>query len=420
MKKIMALALTGLMLSATAWASTDVDVPAQLTDSLKDGWNILSGHHLIPEGLDAASISLLETVIRMGDPSVRFLTNDELHAQNQALAGIQWNAGLTIVTTDGLPQIESVEAGGAAAAAGIQAGERLEKIGDWSLSNGSGILAIQEALQAGDTDMLVLGISTEDGVSRTVDVQRNKGTAPAILSREDLPAGLGYLQLAGVFPGMADAVRAIIAKWNEEERFGIILDLRNASGTATEEIIKVASCWRPNGKFWYRVTDAAGVLQEEVPVSKEESKAAVCAEMPLMVLVDAETSGAAELLAAVLDGSVRGALLIGQTTAGNPLVRDAIELPGGNRHAWLAVRQIHTADKAVYNGQAGITPNVVIDEAEMNTEVVPFQEKSRFPGKTPSKEEQEDLALHKRTQNDAFLRRAVDILLSLKAIGYGN
>ena len=40
-------------------------------------------------------------------------------------------------------------------------------------------------------------------------------------------------------------------------------------------------------------------------------------------------------------------------------------------------------------------------------------------GKTMTDEEKEDKALRDRTRNDTYLRRATDVLLGLKALGYG-
>ena len=140
--------------------------------------------------------------------------------------------------------------------------------------------------------------------------------------------------------------------------------------------------------------------------------------MPLMVLVDEETTGAAELLAAVLAGSVQGAMIIGRETAGDPLIREPVSLPTGG-YALLAKRQIRTGDGTVYDGAGGVAPDVTITDAALDETVYEPEAPVLRKGKTLSDEEKEDKALRERTRNDTYLRRATDVLLGLKALGYG-
>ena len=57
-----------------------------------------------------------------------------------------------------------------------------------------------------------------------------------------------------------------------------------------------------------------------------------------VVLVDEDTTGAAELLAAVLGGGVKGAMIIGRPPAGDPMIREPDKLSTG-RYALLAQPQ---------------------------------------------------------------------------------
>ena len=181
-----------------------------------------------------------------------------------------------------------------------------------------------------------------------------------------------------------------------------------------EEIPAIASLFSPTGKSLYTLSDRGGkVLRAPKPTS------APCSSMPLMVLVDEGTTGAAELLAAVLGGSVNGAMLIGRETAGDPLIREPRQLPTG-QYALLAARQLKVADGQTYVGLKGVIPDVIISDAALNESLFEPDAPVLRKGKTMTDEEKEDKALRDRTRHDTYLRRATDILLGLKALGYGR
>jgi len=130
------------------------------------------------------------------------------------------------------------------------------------------------------------------------------------------------------------------------------------------------------------------------------------------VLVDAQTSGAAEALAAMLVGGGRGVMLIGAATRGDPAVRELVPLPDGGT-AYLATRRLVAADGSVYAGREGIQPAIRAGGQPS----APDYEPPKVPGQpAPSDEEKESLRLRQRVKDDPALRRAVDVLLGLRAL----
>ena len=207
---------------------------------------------------------------------------------------------------------------------------------------------------------------------------------------------------------------AALDKWQAAGMVGAILDLRGAGGMAAEEIPAVAARFEPAGATLYQVFDRQGRELESVAAGRER-----VAGVPLMVLVDEETTGAAERLAAVLAGGVKGVMVIGRETSGDPMIREPKKLSTG-RYALLATRELKTADGASYAGASGVAPDVAITDAALNETVYEPEAPVLRKGKTLSEEEKEDKALRDRTRNDTYLRRATDVLLGLKALGYAG
>jgi hypothetical protein len=99
------------------------------------------------------------------------------------------------------------------------------------------------------------------------------------------------------------------------------------------------------------------------------------------------------------------------------MIREPLELSSG-RYALLAIRQVRMADGASYEGAGGVLPDVPITDVALSEILYEPETPVLRHGKTLSDEEKEDKALRDRIRNDAYLRRATDVLLGLQALGY--
>ena len=393
--------------------SAPADFEQELCDAVAEGTRLLVENRLIPANADAKT-ALLEALIRASEPSAVFLSEEEIAARSQRLSDREWDTGLTLVAVaDGLPKVAAVRADSPAAAAGILPGELIEKIGSRDVLTGANLKMVRGLLADGADAALEIGVRGADAKSRTVAVARVRRAETSLADVEDLPAGMGYLRAAGVFIGAGAEIAAALDQWRTAGKLGAILDLRGADGTAEAEIPAVAAKFAPVGATLYEMDDRQGNQIAAVPAGPAPDKA-----LPLMVLVDEETSGAAERLAAVLAGGVQGAMIIGRETAGDPMIREPKPLSTG-RYALLATRQLRTADGATYSGAGGVAPDVAIGDAALDETVYEPEAPVLRKGKTMTDEEKEDKALRDRTRNDTYLRRATDVLLGLKALGYG-
>ena len=381
---------------------------------VEEGTRLLTENNLAPANGEAKA-ALLEALIRASEPSVVFLSEEELVGRSQQQTEREWDAGLTLVAVeDGLPKVAAVRTNSPAAAAGILPGELIEKVAGRDVLTGASLKWVRGMLADGAEAKLEIGVRAADAKSRVVSVERVRRMETSLTDVEDLPAGMGYMRAAGIFTGAGAEIAAMLEKWQAAGKFGAILDLRGADGTAEGEIPAVAARFAPEGEVLYTLNDRQG--KEIVSV---KAAAAPPESLPLMVLVDEETSGAAELLAAVLGGGVKGAMLIGRETAGDPMIREPRKLSTG-RYALLATRQLKTPDGAEYSGTGGVAPDVVITASALDETVYEPDAPVLRKGKTMSDEEKDDKALRDRTRNDTYLRRAADVLLGLKALGYDH
>jgi len=157
-------------------------------------------------------------------------------------------------------------------------------------------------------------------VSSTVTVPVE--TSPLLAKQAVYDDALGYLRLSQVTAGLAEAMRAALQSMQATNDLkGLVLDLRYANGSDYLEVAKVADLF----------TGKARVLLKIGETELRSSAKLDPFERPLAVLINRETTAAAETLAGVL-GELGIALLVGRGTAGQVLGEAAAPrpiLPGG-------------------------------------------------------------------------------------------
>ena len=356
----------------------------------------------------AASRAVVEALIKTANPSARIYTSDEVSLMKDVQQGFVYDVGLKISATNGLPVVTEVVKDSAAESAGIKVGEMIEKIGDQEILSGTSAQAVTRLLRSEKPGRVTVKIRDENGISRDVELERDRVKQQAIESAEDLPSGLCYLQLNGVFEGCGRDIVSTLRGWAESGRVGVIIDLRGADGMDLESAADIAGLFAESGAMLFAVRD---MDNQDIEVFK--AKAQTILGMPAMVLIDQNTVGAAEILAAVLSDSVRGAMLLGHVTGGDPVVRDWMSLSSGDS-LYTVARRIVMADGHSYDGREGVKPDVVLSE---NAPPVPdYEPESAPPGREITEEEKQDKKLRERVKNDPALRRAADVLLGLKAL----
>jgi hypothetical protein len=276
---------------------------------------------------------------------------------------------------------------------------------------------LEEAGVAVDTNAAAAAVF--EALARTADPQATLWTeppatadtgTPAIIT-EKLPDGLALVRIHRLDQDSARAAATALHGWADTGRFGFILDLRGAGGDDPKAAATLAGLAASPGSllFAFRTRDGNDRATFKAPEG-------VAVRNPMMVLIDGQTRGAAEVLAAALADAAKGALLIGQPTAGDPLVRELVPLPDG-RLLRAATRQLVTAGGEVYNGQRRVEPGLLVDASR----AAPLREEASLDAgeKPEGQTDADEVAFRERLEDDAALQRAVDVLAGLKALNLG-
>jgi carboxyl-terminal processing protease len=353
-----------------------------------------------------AQRAAIEAVLKTADPRGRVLTEKELAALQQEQQGVFFDAGLTVAYTTNGWRVANIASNTPAANTLLRPGDTLLALDGVALSSQK-LVSVFAPLRSSSAAAARLKIrSAADGKEAELDIKRAALPTPAMDSAEAWPFQLAYLRLNGVHEGCAAAVSAQLAKWAGEQRFGLVLDLRGANGTSLADAATLAGLWAENGQPLFKITDRKN---KELEAFKAKHLAAPL-DLTVIALVDGETRGAAEALAAALAGTLREGMLVGQPTAGDPRVREFQPLPSGLQ-LYVATRKLVTGDGRSYDGREGVVPDIRVGAGE---EVLDFEAERTKPDTLP--EEKQDRFLRGRARGDATLQRALDILRGIKAL----
>ena len=228
-----------------------------------------------------------------------------------------------------------------------------------------------------------------------VDVVREKPAAVKITSQKADNDTLA-LRLTSLDPGRADEVRG---RLNEAEKQGIhnvILDLRECGRGPVSEAISVARLFVPSRNAGY----AARANRSRQTFSAEPKQ--VVWKGRVSVLIDATTSGAAEVLASAIAANHRGDV-VGERTFGLASEQKLITLDDGSALILTTANYYNPSGKSIL--EEGVTPTEVVhgnseDEADV--------EMTAKPDATPNK----DLPQGPRplSPEDPIYRKALELV----------
>lgn len=349
---------------------------------------------------------LVDTFVRTLDAHGGLDTPDAAQRRQRRREGWVYGPGIQLAVTNGNVVVASIRSD-VPTDHPLQVGDKVLEV-DTHQAEKRGLFALTQVLRNTSPEPLTLVTRDDAGLTHTQQVARVAYQVPAIERAEVLPFQLGYLQINRLRADSGPAIVAQLQQWAEDGLYGVLLDLRGADGDDLDAVTAVASCFAEEGTFLYAYRD-----REDQDQLTARAAAALPQSFPVMVLVDETTAGAAEVLAAVLRDSVRGAMLFGRPTAGDYLVHETLTLADGLRIR-LATRQLVTGNGTVYTGSTGLAPSVQTAAFD------PRERESVRSGRTEVLEEEvEQQRLFYRIRGDTSLRRAVDVLLGLKALGIG-
>lgn len=272
------------------------------------------------------------------DPHSRYTTREEFDLRLRWDRGELAAPGLFLEDADRAVTILRVEPESPAAKAGVQAGDRVVRINDSSVA-GLDADAI-EARLLGDKGSKVR-LTFERG-SR-VDPDTFAVTLKRVILEHHVVGAprmadgtTGYVRLSEFTPLAPKELEDAVKKARGMGARQLILDLRGNPGGDIDAMIRIASAFLPAGAQVFHTQGRKKTGFESVVTHD----AGDFAKLPLVVLIDAGSASAAEMLAGSLQDHDR-ALIVGRRSFGKALMQSSLPLPNGDV-VWLTTARVAT------------------------------------------------------------------------------
>lgn len=300
--------------------------------------------HLVTTG---SLHGLLESL----DAQSSYLTAREYaeYKQKQA-ANVTGDAGLTLSKRFGYIIVVSVLPDSPGEKAGIHSGDIFESVAGFTTRDMSVGQAMNFLRGQPGTGVKVGVIRRGKADPDEVDVVREKlGTAKIVSAKID--PDILVLRLPSLDPGRADEIRSRLLDAEKQGIHKVILDVRECGRGPVSEAIAVAKLFVPSGTL----STLRGQTVSSQVFSADPGK--VVWKAPVSVLIDATTSGAAEVLASAMVANHRGDV-VGERTFGLASEQKLISLDDGAA-LFLTVANYYNGDgKSIL--EEGVVPSEVV------------------------------------------------------------
>jgi carboxyl-terminal processing protease len=270
--------------------------------------------------------SAIDGLIRdLGDPNSSFLPASDYEDLRIRTEGEYGGVGLEVVDRDGYVTVVSPIPGGPGGRMGIRAGDRFFEIegvrADTMITDQAVELLRGRPGSEVGVRMLRPGVPEPIEFTITREVIRLKAVPFAVM----LDDGVGYVPLLTVRETSADEVRSAVDSLREQGMRGLVLDLRGNPGGLLDQGIAVTDLFLEPGQGIVETRGRAADQNETFTASRPDRYPG----LPIVVLIDATSASASEIIAGALQDYDR-AVLIGETTFGKGSVQSLFRLTGGD------------------------------------------------------------------------------------------
>ena len=370
--------------------------------------------------------ALLENAIRgmlSGlDPHSSYLIPDDYQELQAGTSGEFGGLGIEVGMEDGFIKVIAPIDDTPAKRAGVEAGDLVIRLDDTPVKGMSLSDAVKVMRGAPGTDIILTIV--REGLDRPIriTITRDVIQVTSVRSRA-LEPGYGYVRISQFQLRTGETLREVVGKLREdagdEDLKGLVLDLRNNPGGVLNAAVSVSDAFLSEGIIVYtegRMDDA------KLTFSAKGSD--ILDGIPLVVLVNAGSASASEIVAGALQDH-RRAVIMGEKTFGKGSVQTI--LPLGNGSALKLTTARYYTPSGISIQARGIVPDITLDrvrvsqldvgqgvkEADLARHLESESEEEEFEAAKRAQED-EDIPL---AQRDFALYEALNLLKGLHILG---
>jgi len=328
---------------------------------VSDDANLIRSFNLVRDYFDG-SIDIGRLVASLNDPNSYYVSKTEYEKLKAADAGQAVGIGVGYTLKENKPVIIEVFPDSPAFLAGIQAGDTIVGVDNKIMSELSNEIEVLNTIKGNVGEQSVFAIEGTDKKRRTVVIKRSSFEIPTF-AYKIIDQNAAYLKVYQFSPTLPEDFKSIHQNLLSDKPERLIVDLRNNLGGDTQAAIFFVDQFIKQGillrETWKNST------AQDISYASEE---APFPDMPIFVLVNGETSSAAEVVTAAMKDNTRG-IIVGSSTFGKGTSGNFFELSDGSA-IHLKIGKWFTPNDVWIDG-SGITPDISVeDDAESEQDEV--------------------------------------------------
>nr|WP_300186780.1 S41 family peptidase [uncultured Agathobaculum sp.] len=340
---VTAAATAGICLASMAWGTETVG------SKLRELDRIVSEQYVGTVDEQAvADYAAVGYVAGLDDQWSSYIPAEEYEAYQLNSGGKGCGIGVTVITETGDIHVSLVYDDSPAAAAGIEKGDYIVGAEGMTVAQDGADAVVDAIAGEAGTEVTVSVADTPDGAARELTMERAVVTQKMAWG-EMLDDTVGYLRIENFHEGAAAQFQTALDGLLDAGAQALVIDVRHNGGGRVVEMSEMLDPLLPEGTIMtLRTKDGTETMYESD---------AEMLDLPLAVLVDAQSISAAEFFAAALQEYDR-ATLVGTHTTGKGRAQQTIELSDGSA-VNLSVEEYFTPQGESLAG-VGIAPDVEV------------------------------------------------------------
>jgi carboxyl-terminal processing protease len=294
------------------------------------------------------------------DPHSTYLDESDFESLREGTSGEFGGLGIEVTMQDGFVKVVTPIDDTPAARGGVEAGDLIIRLDDTPVQG----LSLSEAvdIMRGKPGTSLLLTIIREGEDKPIEIELERAIiqVKSVKSRM-LENGYGYVRIS-TFQGptgqnLKDAI-AELKKENDGDLDGLVLDLRNNPGGLLDAAVDVSDTFITKGKIVYTEGRIANSKQEFHAKPNDMIKGA-----PLVVLVNAGSASASEIVAGALQDNKR-AVILGTKTFGKGSVQTVMPLTDSTAVKMTTARYFTPSGRSIQ--AEGIEPDITIDNIKVS------------------------------------------------------
>ena len=267
----------------------------------------------------------LEAMLNSLDPYTTYIPAEEVEQFRSSITGHYGGMGATITSEGDYVIITELYEQAPAHKTGLRPGDKLIAANGQSLK-GKNVKEISTIMR-GKPGTVVKAEVQRPGVKESLffEIKREEVNVNNLPHYEVLDGDIGYIALTTFTENAGKNVHsALMELKNKKQLKGIVLDLRGNSGGLLAEAVNVVNVFVNKGE---EVVSIKGKEKDKQQIFKTLHNP-VDTELPLVVLIDANSASASEIVAGAIQDLDRG-VIVGAKSYGKGLVQNTRDLPFG-------------------------------------------------------------------------------------------